>query len=1011
MPGSSIRHDRSICSAIRFALLGTLLLPLLFGCNRTVAAATEGPKAKPQAKAAGAAARTAALIDMDRTPAGALLENRLSESTSLTWLERENIAALLKEQELQALFSPQAGTRRTALGQLLKVDLLVLLRSVRDTDGKEPQPLVHLVVCETRNGLRLCSCTLPVKDLKECVAEMERQVQTALRKQQEKIRVVWAVPPFVSKDLRYQFDYLKAAYARLVEQVLLGQKGTLVVELAEADAIASEHRLTGSEAGPQRQLPLYFLGEYRNEQADGKRRVSVGLKLKQGERILGAAQQTKLAADKVPGFLLKATGDLIKRADGVEQQKFNPEAEVVQLTARARTFLKLGSWSEALALVEASLLLKPSQPALHHEAARACCQLAQDYHGRHLHKKLSNGQLDPKKEGDLKARALAYRYYLRGLEHEEIYLDAEGKSPLGPRKKPPVDRPVCAEVWQATWLLLQGRGELKNSPEESDPMRQEAQAILLRLARQRTRNGWGDGHRYFTLALQTVPTLRERFALIRQMIVELQDLPGARQRTVQLTDLIRYDSSAGPSSLLPYDTPEFQEYVKELERIPNKDVRAGAEEVRGIGLRIHASYERLREAKRRGLVPYSNPASLIRASLEQFGSAEVDFLPTYFSWKSSGSDVPFGRWWRCVPAGPGRDCLWDFRGIYLMKEKDVVQPVWISKGRFRFDTVCYDGRYVWAGGCEFFGSPSLLVLDPASGKTWQVTAEDGLPILSPEERAQRKIDYPKLAAAPLGPGRICLAGYFGRSWVAKVFFDAAKEKAAVKVFHEAREVINVADKEKWKSASTAFVPKHIFTLTSSDGDRPEKRVLIDRRGGAIGERVPPLIVDPQKETVEVMRDVLPEIPLMALTGHQGAMYFVGPAIWNTAKRKYEQRLARVAFPGDKVETLLPDVPTGWLVSKGDQLYLVGKEWRELNLKQRELRTMADKLPWPFDSLSPSNGRDMLDGVFPSSHYGFLAVVRHFNKNPSRLVFETLQVVVKKNEALPPRKGKQRSPTK
>jgi hypothetical protein len=284
--------------------LRILLLTVLLGCNRTVAPpTTEEQKAKVEPKAAvgvtepaASAAHTAALIDMDRTPAGALLEQRLSKSTSLTWLERENLATLLKEQELQTLFSPQGGARRTALGQLLKVDLLVLLRSVIDADGKEPKPMVHLVVCETRNGLRLCIQTLPVKDLQECVAEMERQVQTALRKQQEEIRIIWAVPPFVSKDLRYRFDYLKAAYARLVEQVLLAQKGTLVVELAEAEAIVQEHRLTGSEARRRRQLPLYFLGEYRNEEAGGKRQVSVGLKLKQGERILGAAEQAKLAA-------------------------------------------------------------------------------------------------------------------------------------------------------------------------------------------------------------------------------------------------------------------------------------------------------------------------------------------------------------------------------------------------------------------------------------------------------------------------------------------------------------------------------------------------------------------------------------------------------------------------------------------------------------------------------------------------------------------------------------------
>src|SRR5262249_21566180 len=258
------------------------------------------------------------------------------------------------------------------------------------------------------------------------------------------------------------------------------------------------------------------------------------------------------------------------------------------------------------------------------------------------------------------------------------------------------------------------------------------------------------------------------------------------------------------------------------------------------------------------------------------------------------------------------DCLWDNKVLYLMKEKGILQPIWAPRTNFRLTTVCYDGRYVWAGGYENLGSLSLVVLDPSSEKTWEVTAKDGLPTLSPEERGQRKFVAQKLAAAPLEPGKICLAGFFGRSWVANVSFDAAKEKAVVKIFHEAREVPNAADKEKWKNPATAFDPKYIFTLTAPGSDRPEKRVLIGRRDGGNMEPSSPLIVDPQKQTVEVMRELLPEMPQMALANHQGSMYFVGPATWNFKKRKFEQRLARIVFPGVTVKTIFPDVPPGWL---------------------------------------------------------------------------------------------------
>src|SRR5256885_13929208 len=59
-----------------------------------------------------APAGTAALIDLDRSPLGALLEGRLLDGAKLAWLERGDIDKLLAEQELQALFAPEAGSPR-----------------------------------------------------------------------------------------------------------------------------------------------------------------------------------------------------------------------------------------------------------------------------------------------------------------------------------------------------------------------------------------------------------------------------------------------------------------------------------------------------------------------------------------------------------------------------------------------------------------------------------------------------------------------------------------------------------------------------------------------------------------------------------------------------------------------------------------------------------------------------------------------------------------------------------
>ena len=76
---------------------------------------------------------------------------------------------------------------------------------------------------------------------------------------------VVAVPPFVSNDLGYQFEHLKGAFAKLAESVALDRKGVVVVELAEAEALAKEIALAAPGAKVERPAPLYLVGEYRHD--------------------------------------------------------------------------------------------------------------------------------------------------------------------------------------------------------------------------------------------------------------------------------------------------------------------------------------------------------------------------------------------------------------------------------------------------------------------------------------------------------------------------------------------------------------------------------------------------------------------------------------------------------------------------------------------------------------------------------------------------------------------------
>src|SRR5262245_26738518 len=81
---------------------------------------------------ARSAGPTCALLDPEKTPRAALLEAKLLAGSSATWVERTSIEAVLKEQKLQAAFGPLGVGERVRLGKLLKADVLVMVRPVKD---------------------------------------------------------------------------------------------------------------------------------------------------------------------------------------------------------------------------------------------------------------------------------------------------------------------------------------------------------------------------------------------------------------------------------------------------------------------------------------------------------------------------------------------------------------------------------------------------------------------------------------------------------------------------------------------------------------------------------------------------------------------------------------------------------------------------------------------------------------------------------------------------------------
>ncbi|MEI8373537.1 MAG: hypothetical protein WCJ35_11985 [Planctomycetota bacterium] len=295
-----------------------------------------------------------------------LVELRLAKQPGLALLEREKISEVFREQELSALTAAEGTAKRVALGKLLKADVLVVLRG-----EEKPIPHAWVVICETRQGLRLCNqpveCGTKVEDRAEAVLKL---VERALAKHGGQIKEIVAVPPLVSNDLGFESQAQQKPLANVIEQSLLTRPQVLSVELAEAKAVADELAVSGDE-DIQRRLPLYLIGEFRHQENGTNVKLTFHLKLMRGQKLVGERELKDVVPADLANALRREAAFLLDKAMETTAMLPDPATEAQQLAQRAIVLYQLMNFCECLELCEASLLLKPDQTDIHRLAAHS----------------------------------------------------------------------------------------------------------------------------------------------------------------------------------------------------------------------------------------------------------------------------------------------------------------------------------------------------------------------------------------------------------------------------------------------------------------------------------------------------------------------------------------------------------------------------------------------------------------------------------------------------------------
>lgn len=823
---------------------------------------------------ASAASPTCALLDPEKDPRVALLEAKLLADPEGNWLERAGIDAILKEQELQALFGPQGVGERVKLGKLLKADVLVMVRPVKDAK----EPTLELIVGETAGGLRLAVRAIPVtKNAAADVAALLEGVREGLKRRGEAIREVVAVPPFVSNDLEYTHENLKGALAKLAEAEALGRKGVVVVELAEAEALAKELALS-PEAKLNRPLPLYLLGEYRHEGTAKDRAVTLKLRAERGGKPVGEPVELKAKAVEGPAAVRKWAAEKLDALakDETPRPPADPKAEAKVLADRMQLFKRLGNWEESIALAEAALLIDPTQLDLHIAIVGALGDpVEKAQHATHAKK-------NPEKAAEQFARL--YRY---GLWHIEAYIIAGGD--------PARHRAVTNQINSSFVKQFRTRAYYLTVPPNCSP---EVKETLLETGRvQRTlftrllaapsvADSLPDTYIDFVHPILTHLTAAEQYAVLERAIADLPDRPDSASKA-KIFVSSGFWASDEPGK---YGTGKAYEAFKA--RITDdkfKFASTSKEELKRL--------ERV-EAERKAVKPVPLPAD------PQADDVRLTLVKLEIDGKVPSGPETLKRFYGILAVGKALDVVWDGSNMYTMKEKGKLVPVRLPAGwdGTTATDVVFDGKFVWTSGGQSRNGAILAAFDPASGKVCDLTTVDGLP----QPAAESGKTNSSLAIAPLGPGRVCVAGFNGRGWVATVSLDTDKGGSA-KVIHEARDVPDRQKTDQWKKTTIAFTPASARTLRGSADGKPITRVLIGRSQTGIFEiDTHSLLVDPDTGAAEVFETATESF------GFRNGMKQAGPApggvLYYQGHADKRDSLLRMTLPGPKIETVAKELP-------------------------------------------------------------------------------------------------------
>ncbi len=821
-------------------------------------------------------------LDLHKSPVLDLIYTSLTGSPGVALLERQEIDKILEEQALQLAWTAEGMDARRQIGQLLKADLVVLLEGSRKGSVRK----LDVVVANTAMGLRLLKAqhAWDESDPETVAEDIVQDVLEAITRNQQPLRQIVAVSPFLGQDnARPQLD-VQQVYAEIVEQAVSHVEGVRTVEIAEGQALSKEIALVGADPVKRPHAPCYFFGNYTSTGKDKDRRVELKMELKRGETLLGEKTSGTIEPGAAAEFLRKGALDLLAASLNEPPVESDPASEAEQLANRSVEFQRVGETEEALNLIEAALLVMPDFKIFHGVAQRLCDKMCAEY--------LEGPRLTADK---LACAQRGLDYAMRSLDHLMIYIycihplevtrlqqeyfnemrnvisrlgwsySMEGIPPvLNERMQEYFCRRSAIEI--SYFENLHQRGLLSAIFASSFDLNMgETTSVDIKLRALRLLNEYPRQLYELYCLINSSKEPTERNSEDDKFLEQVAKEEGENIRLAyEICQLLHTDGAA--SDLVPKLTAAQEKMDKlgvPVTNLPSL-LKKKIDDLNGVPTPTPLP-ERERRARAFSHDPFGptpvpthdpktgpRPAEIFMFNKEEpevvfkpiFDPEEIPFPGHQEAFKAP----PIEDWFR---AGPDVDVIRLAGTLYVQRAKDefIRVPLNLREGE-GIRQVLWDEKYVWI---LLSGStPGVIVLDPKTMEMVSFTQEQGL---LPMERAA--------SAVVIGPGCVLIVGYEEKTWVGILEYSGPDTMKA-EVLFEATEAMGPPEE-----LSTAFQPGRFDVICSATSEgNPVSQVLITRTikipEGFTGG-VPVLKVD--INTKKVSLGTPPPSPRTSFSGH------------------------------------------------------------------------------------------------------------------------------------------------